>query len=239
MAVELINVGQVANDGTGDDLREAFVKINQNFEELDLRDDEQTTASNLGESGEGIFAQKINYDLQFKTLVAGTDIALSSTDTQITIDADTGLKTVTVNSDTGSVTLENTDTLDIIGGEGIETTITGNTLSIENVSITNLLSDPNPRLSATLDAQDNNIINVNTIIGVNLESLVYNIDVRNIKSGVDTLTTQVNELFIDFDFGEFDQVVESIFEWLVSSTDVDLGTIVNPDPKTIDLGLIT
>jgi len=44
MAISLINVGQIANDGTGDDLREAFIKINQNFEELDLRDDEQTTA---------------------------------------------------------------------------------------------------------------------------------------------------------------------------------------------------
>ena len=55
MAVQLINIGNVANDGTGDDLREAFIKTNANFEELDLRDDEQTTVSNLGEVGEGLF----------------------------------------------------------------------------------------------------------------------------------------------------------------------------------------
>ena len=35
MTVQLINIGNVANDGTGDDLREAFIKVNQNFEEID------------------------------------------------------------------------------------------------------------------------------------------------------------------------------------------------------------
>ena len=31
MAIQTINVGNLANDGTGDDLREAFIKVNQNF----------------------------------------------------------------------------------------------------------------------------------------------------------------------------------------------------------------
>jgi hypothetical protein len=35
MAIQNINVGLAANDGTGDDLREAFIKINQNFQNLD------------------------------------------------------------------------------------------------------------------------------------------------------------------------------------------------------------
>ena len=35
MTVQLINIGNVANDGTGDDLREAFIKVNDNFEDLD------------------------------------------------------------------------------------------------------------------------------------------------------------------------------------------------------------
>ena len=37
MAINLINIGNIANDGTGDDLREAFVKVNNNFEELDFQ----------------------------------------------------------------------------------------------------------------------------------------------------------------------------------------------------------
>ena len=42
MAVQLVNIGRIANDGTGDDLREAFVKINQSLEDLDLRIDDKT-----------------------------------------------------------------------------------------------------------------------------------------------------------------------------------------------------
>ena len=240
MAVELINVGQVANDGTGDDLREAFVKINQNFEELDLRDDEQTSASNLGETGEGVFAQKINYDLQFKKLVAGDNVSLSSTDNTIEIGADVGIKSLTVDADSESVVQNNNiSSFGIKGGTGIETSVDGDSIVIDNVSITDLLSDPNPRLGATLDAQDNDIINVNTLSGVNVQSLVYGVDIRNIDNSVTTLETQVNELVIDFDFGEFDQTVTSIFEWLVTSVDVDFGTVATPDPRTVDLGLIS
>jgi len=240
MAVELINVGQVANDGTGDDLREAFVKINQNFEELDLRDDEQTSASNLGETGEGVFSQKINYDLQFKKLVAGDNVSLSSTDNTIEIGADVGIKSLTVDADSESVVQNNNiSSFGIKGGIGIETSVDGDSIVIDNVSITDLLSDPNPRLGATLDAQDNDIINVNTLSGVNVQSLVYGVDIRNIDNSVTTLETQINELPIDFDFGEFDQTVTSILEWLVTSTVIDFGTFLNPDPRTVDLGLIS
>ena len=85
MAVQLINIGNTANDGTGDDLREAFVKVNNNFNELDLRDDEQTTVTNLGSTGEGVFKEKINYDLKFKKLVGGAGLTLTTTDNNITI----------------------------------------------------------------------------------------------------------------------------------------------------------
>jgi hypothetical protein len=37
MAIQTINVGNIPNDGTGDDLREAFVKVNQNFTDVDTR----------------------------------------------------------------------------------------------------------------------------------------------------------------------------------------------------------
>lgn len=47
------------------------------------------TASNLG-AGEGIFAQKVGNDLQFKGLVAGSNITLTPSATGITIDAAAG-----------------------------------------------------------------------------------------------------------------------------------------------------
>ena len=34
MSRQVINVGKALNDGTGDDLRDAFIKVNNNFEEL-------------------------------------------------------------------------------------------------------------------------------------------------------------------------------------------------------------
>lgn len=50
---------------------------------------EINTASNLG-TGTGVFAQKSSVDLQFKTIIAGTNVSLSSTSTEITINATGG-----------------------------------------------------------------------------------------------------------------------------------------------------
>ena len=44
------------------------------------------TASNLG-TGQGIFAQKVGDDLQFKGLVAGTNVTLTADANNITITA--------------------------------------------------------------------------------------------------------------------------------------------------------
>ena len=71
MTITNINIGTIANDGTGDDLREAFIKVNNNFAELDARDPESTTVSNRltdTNSIKGLFYQKSGVDLQFKSL---------------------------------------------------------------------------------------------------------------------------------------------------------------------------
>ncbi len=47
---------------------------------------EANTASNLG-AGEGLFAQKVGVDLQFKSLVAGTNVTLSSDGDTVTINS--------------------------------------------------------------------------------------------------------------------------------------------------------
>ena len=66
MAIQRINVGTLANDGTGDDLRQAFVKVNNNFDELDLRVVPQNNATNLG-AGEGVYYTKQDNTLNFKS----------------------------------------------------------------------------------------------------------------------------------------------------------------------------
>ena len=163
MTVQLINIGNVANDGTGDDLREAFIKVNQNFEELDLRDDEQTTASNLGLIGEGLFVRRNVYDLEFKKISAGSNVTLTADDNKIVIAADSGVSDLTINSDIGSVVLDNSATLSISGGTDIRTSITDGVLTVAYIGLSDLASDPSPQLSADLDAQSQNLLNVGTI----------------------------------------------------------------------------
>lgn len=238
MAVQLINVGQIANDGTGDDLREAFIKINQNFEELDLRDDEQTTASNLGEIGEGIFAQKLNYDLQFKKLVPGSNITLTSTDEIVTFDAVGGLQQLIVSSDSGSVILSDGSTLNLNGGDGIETTLIGNTLTINNTA-SELALDTSPQLSANLDASNFDIENVGNITAQrftgfqrgDMEGNVWGIDIRDLDNRIGNLTDS-------FDFGEILVEVTNVLDFLLVTNDVDQGTFNSPSPYFIDNGSI-
>lgn len=230
MAVQLINIGRIANDGTGDDLREAFVKINQNFEEIDLRDDEQTTASNLGAIGQSIFANKVNYDLQFKKIAGGDNIILASDDNKITI---TAQQTLTINADTGTSDIVGSTDVTIAGGDGISTSITDGVLTITNDYVSELVEDTTPVLGGNLDAAGFNITNVGTISAAsvqgnftgNLQGLVYGKDIRDITYN-----------FENFDFGNISATITNIFDWIVLSLDVDLGTITQPDPRTIDFG---
>ena len=128
MTIQNINIGQFANDGTGDDLREAFRKINENFDELDLREPESTTASNLG-TGTAIFNAKVGDDLQFKTLAAGDKIAITEVSGN-RVQIATDLSGLLVVCDNGSTNFDDGDTFRIEGGPGIQTTLVNGTLTI-------------------------------------------------------------------------------------------------------------
>ena len=52
MSIQLANIGSSANDGTGDNLRDAFVKFNSNFSEID-----SYSIANVG-AGAQIFKNK-------------------------------------------------------------------------------------------------------------------------------------------------------------------------------------
>lgn len=82
MAIETINIGSYANDGTGDDLRTAFEKVNANFTLLETG---VTGAVNLG-TGANVFAQKTSTDLEFKTLTSNNNsVIITETDTEINL----------------------------------------------------------------------------------------------------------------------------------------------------------
>jgi hypothetical protein len=244
MTVQLINIGNVANDGTGDDLREAFIKVNQNFEEIDLRDDEQTTVSNLGDTGEGVFAQKLVYDLQFKKLSAGANVTLTSDLEKIMIAADSGVSDLTITADTGNVVLDDSAALTISGGTDISTSIVAGVLTVTYTGLSDLASDPSPQLSADLDAQSQNLLNVGTIsssgingpltgnvtgnllgnVTGNVTGLVHGIDVRDISES-------------ELDLGNLSGNITSGLAFFISTNDLDYGTIAaNTSTLTSDFG---
>ena len=75
MTIQTINLGNKVNDGLGDDLRTAFQKVNANFSTLNAT--LTVTASNVGETGVGIFKQKVGADLEFKSLKGSGRISVT------------------------------------------------------------------------------------------------------------------------------------------------------------------
>lgn len=67
MAIQTINIGNVVNDGLGDDLRTAFQKVNANF--ADLNAQLTVTAVNTGATGYGVFKEKVGAELRFRKLI--------------------------------------------------------------------------------------------------------------------------------------------------------------------------
>jgi hypothetical protein len=223
MAIQTINIGVVANDGTGDDLREAFVKVNNNFAELEARTPESTTASNLGTPGEGVFAQKVGTDLQFKKIVAGTGTTISSDATSVTINASgNSLLEIDLFGDSGNSQLNvNDNTLTIAGGQNATVNVNNNTVTISSSTV--LSTDTNPKLAANLNGDGFEIVNTSDI-----KSTVYGLDIRE----MDGIQDYIN----GFDFGSFDRQANNFFEYLATVTDIDLGTLLDPSDANLDFG---
>jgi len=231
MAIELVNIGRLANDGTGDDLREAFTKINRSLEDLDLRIDDKTEGENVG-SGTGVFYRRDGYNLQFKSLTStdGT-IALVDNTTSVDVKLGAGVGNMPLVADTGTpFTLARNATLNIRGTGSVTTEANGtnNTITINGGS--NLVDDPNPVLGAPLNAGNFNIFNVNDLTAQNIESLVYGVDVRTLASAYDS-----------FDFGDIvvtDVDINNFVDYIRATQDIDLGTFTSPTAVSIDFGAI-
>lgn len=206
MAIQQINVGVLANDGTGDDLREAFIKANQNFDDLDLRVASFTeiTGENLGTTGFSVFAQKVNNDFQFRKLQADPLYA-NSMNIRISDDGNTVYLSTPQSQSrfTDGVTTITTPVeqpIFVTGEEGAIVTV--NTVGPE-IRIRSVISgESNPELSANLNAADNEIRNVSALNGITADQL---------------------ERVFGFDFGAIQSSSTSVIEFIISNNDVDLG----------------
>jgi hypothetical protein len=81
MAIQTINIGNVVNDGLGDDLRTAFQKVNGNFAELSAS--LTVTVGSAQDLGINLFKEKVGAELKFKNLLAGSKMLLDDTGTAV------------------------------------------------------------------------------------------------------------------------------------------------------------
>jgi len=229
MTVSTINIGNIANDGTGDDLREAFIKVNNNFLELEARNPEQTTASNqFADTGAtaGIFKEKDGFNLKFKNLTAGNNITLTTDDNQITIDT-TGIVSIQYTADSGVINPLGATDLFKFAGTGGTTATLGVQSNVKQLVIdSRLANESNPTLNGTLNANNNAITGVSTIQVNNIDSLIKGQDVTDLDS------------LIGFNFGTFNQGITNWIEYFESLNPVNLGSITAPGALNIDLGSI-
>ena len=115
MAKQVINIGTTANDGTGDPLRSAFDKVNDNFTEL-YSDDQGDVGSIIAGADISVDQATGNVTVtntapdQTVTLTEGANVTITGTYPDFTIASDDVVGAVTsVNGQTGVAVLDTAD----------------------------------------------------------------------------------------------------------------------------------
>lgn len=192
---------------------------------------EINTASNIG-AGEGVFAQKVDEDLEFKSIVAGTNISLSSDADSITINADSG-ETITASN---------------IGlGTGVFSSKVGSDLEFKsliagtNVSITSDLNSIT--ISATDTGEVNTASNLGSGEGVFAQKTGTDLEFKSFVAGTNvSITSDSTSITISAsDTGEVNTASnigsgDGIFSAKVG-TDLQFKTLVAGSNITITPGL--
>lgn len=131
-----INLGNYANDGTGDDLRTAFEKVNFNF---DILKTEVSGAVNLG-SGAGIFSQKNEVNLEFKSLIS-SDSSITFTSNPLTVDIHAKTSLISDSNPTLSADLSlNGHSIKAINGGDIQADVWGVNIPLLNSLVSILIN---------------------------------------------------------------------------------------------------
>jgi hypothetical protein len=129
MTIQTINIGNVVNDGLGDDLRTAFQKVNANF--TDLGTQLTITATNVGTVGVGVFKEKVGADLRFKKLVSGTKMLLNENTDTVTVNNTAPDAFIRIDTDAGAMLASTYQQITMAG-----TAAPGSTTSRKDIEVT-------------------------------------------------------------------------------------------------------
>ena len=231
MAIQEINIGNIVNDGLGDDLRTAFQKVNANFSDLDAQ--LRITGLNVG-TGEGqVFKAKVTNvttnadELNLRTIKAGDNITVTNNTDDITISTPLQNLFGSIITSNGTVVASQpNDTLNFQGSNNVTITRSGNTIIFE---------------ADLFDTQLNNDLDLNThsIIGVGDINITGNITATNYNGNVYGVDPRViHEAVFDIDGGSFVDTFTDAIDYLLSLQDNDAGTFLNPSERSLDFGTI-
>ena len=129
MTIQTINIGNVVNDGLGDDLRTAFQKVNANFSDLSAQ--LTITATNVGAVGVGVFKEKVGADLRFKKLVSGTKMLLDENTDTVTVNSTAPDAFIRVDTDAGVMLASTHQQITLAG-----TAAPGSVTSVKDIEVT-------------------------------------------------------------------------------------------------------
>lgn len=167
MTIQYVNIGNNPNDGTGDDLRSAFLKVNDNFQLLASIGGETNQGANVGGGSGQLFLNKTDETLNFRTIAGGNGITVSQTSQEVvitnTFTAPDSFSRIYVGTD-NSIYYEAAgpnDNFRIKSEGAIQSSLLGNTITLTGVF--NLSDDLAPILSGSLDLNGKNIIGTGNI----------------------------------------------------------------------------
>ena len=225
MAIQEINIGNLVNDGTGDDLRTAFNKVNANF--TSLSNELAVTGQNLG-SGSSIFVEKTNNILKLRSIAAGPNISVTQNTDDITIGTtlQNVFSSIVTNNGTAVSTTAN-DTLQLLEGANVNIQTSGKSITISADLV-------NAQLTGPLDLNGQSITGTGTI---DIAGAVTSTNFIGNYGGAGQASI-LNALFNN-DFGGINANPQNAVQALYQISDYDYGTILAPSDNSVDLGTIT
>ena len=250
----LVNVGLVPNDGTGDDIRDAFVKINDSFLYLGTRIGPDPTGANLGTTGESVFKEVVDFQYRFRKIDADGNLRVRLVGDVITLDFRpngpvsflgqniTNAGSITATSFIGPVTG------DVSGNAG---TVTNGVYTTGDQTIGGVKTF-NSTINASINGNAGTVTNGvyttgdQTIGGVKTFNSAVNADVIGDVTGM--IRTTGTDTYVDvsdlerrintFDYGVINPVFVDPISYYLYAVGTDMGTFNNPSEFGIDAGSI-